>query len=344
MACLTGWLAVYGRTSAEAAIRVDENDIIGRHFLALGPRRADVVLGIGDDAAVLKPPAGMDLISTTDSLVEGTHFLPGTDPRSLGYRALAVNLSDCAAMGARPLWALLSLVMPSADDAWLGAFAGGLGELLSAHEVALVGGNLARGPLSITVQLMGSVARGRALRRDSARAGDLLFVTGTLGDAAAGLAVLQRRLRVPDAAPLLQRFGFPEPRVALGLRLHGIASAAMDISDGLAADLPRLLVASGLSATVDVEALPLSPALRAAFGAEAWRLAVSGGEDYELLIAAPPVQRAALLAAAWATHTSLAEIGVLAAADAVPAGERLRWRQRHDLIRLGTTGFDHFGS
>lgn len=321
---------------------MDEAEIIARHFLGLGARRADVPLGIGDDAAVLRPPPGQELVCTTDALVEGTHFLPGADPRSLGHRALAINLSDCAAMGARPLWATLSLVMPAADDAWLAGFAAGLGALLRSHEVALVGGNLARGPLSITVQLLGSVAPGMALRRDAARAGDLLFVTGTLGDAAAGLAVLQGRLPAAGNELLRQRFEFPEARVALGRALPGVASAAMDLSDGLAADLPRLLAASGLACTVDVELLPVSVALRAALGDGAWRRAAVGGEDYELLIAAPAAHRAALQAAADAAGTALTAIGTLLAATAQPHDEPLRWRRRHDLIRLPAASFDHF--
>jgi thiamine-monophosphate kinase len=322
---------------------VNESEIIDRYFRPLGPRRDDVRLGIGDDAAVLVPPAGMELVSTTDTLVEGSHFLPGADPRSLGHRALAVNLSDCAAMGARPLWALLSLVLPSVEEEWLSGFAAGLGPLLQRHAVALVGGNLTRGPLSITVQLTGCVAPGTALRRDAARAGDLLYVTGTLGDAAAGLAVQQQRLRVADPAPLLRRFCFPEARVELGLRLPGIASAAMDISDGLSADLPRLLAASGLGMVVDVARLPLSAALRAACGAEAWRVAAAGGEDYELLIAAPPAQRAALESAAAATRTPLTELGELHATGPASAVVPVAWQRGCDLIQPPAAGFDHFG-
>jgi thiamine-monophosphate kinase len=193
------------------------------------------------------------------------------------------------------------------------------------------------------VQLTACVAPGQALRRDRAQAGDRLYVSGTLGDAAAGLAVQLQRLHPADPAPLLQRFCFPEARVDLGLRLHGIASAAMDLSDGLAADLPRLLAASDLAATIDVERLPLSAALRLACGADAWRLAAIGGEDYELLVAAPPAQRAALLAAAAASGTALTEIGALHAGGAVAAGAaQLAWRKGHDLMQPPAAGFDHF--
>jgi thiamine-monophosphate kinase len=276
----------------------DELQLIER-LLHAGARRDDVRLGIGDDAAVLVPPAGHELVLTTDALVEGAHFLSGAPPRSLGHRALAVNLSDVAAMGAAPAWALLSLVLPQADTAWLEEFALGFGALARAHGVALVGGNLARGPLSITVQLAGLIPAGSALRRSGAGSGDLLYVSGTLGDAAASHAVHGGTLAASaaDAAFLRQRFEYPTPRVGLGRALAGLASACIDVSDGLYADLGRLLAASGCGARVQVDRLPLSPALERSAGTGAWRQALAGGEDYELCFTVPPQRLAALEAA-----------------------------------------------
>jgi len=189
-----------------------EAGLIERFFGRLGAARTDVSLGVGDDAALLEVPAGQQLVLTTDALVEGVHFLPGADPRSLGHRALAVNLSDVAAMGATPAWALLSLNLPVIEESWLAQFAAGFDALARQHEVALVGGNMSRGPLSITVQAAGLVARGTALQRSTARAGDLLCVSGTVGDAAAG--------RTLQSAELRQRFEFPTPRIALGAALR----------------------------------------------------------------------------------------------------------------------------
>src|SRR3984885_11406831 len=211
-----------------------------------------VILGIGDDAALLDMPPGTELIVSVDTIVAGRHFPEGADARSIGHRALAVNLSDFAAMGATPAWATLALTMPGADGAWLERFAAGLLDLADANGVALVGGDTTRGPLTISVQLLGHVPRGAALRRSGARAGDLLAVTGTLGDAGAGLefvgAVLPETR--PAALELIRRFEYPGPRVRFGLAARGIATAAMDLSDGLVGDLPKLAQASGLAAHV----------------------------------------------------------------------------------------------
>ena len=320
---------------------MNESEIITRFFLPLGAQRRDVALGIGDDAAVLAVPAGMELIATTDTLVEGRHFLPGSAARSLGHRALAVNLSDCAAMGATPSWALLSLVLPTADEFWLEEFSAGFGALALAHNVALVGGNLTRGPLSITVQLMGLVASGRALRRSGGRPGDCLCLTGCVGDAAAGLAVQQARLVATDsaaAAALCERFEFPEPRVQLGSALGEIASACIDISDGVQVDIARLAASSHCGAALTVEQLPISAALRQAAGAEAWRYALHGGEDYELAIAVLPARLEALQELARTCATPLTVVGQLRAAPG------LSCRHQGREITGDTAGFDHFGS
>jgi thiamine-monophosphate kinase len=293
----------------------------------------------------------MALVMTTDSLVEGAHFLRGAAPHSLGHRALAVNLSDCAAMGARPLWALLSLVLPRADDAWLAQFAAGLAAQLRAHGVALVGGNLARGPLAITVQLTGAVAPGQALRRDRAQVGDELFVTGTLGDASAGRAAQLSQMSGSDSnlQALVRRFEYPEARVALGCRLPGLASACIDLSDGLLTDLPRLLQASNVYCELELQRLPVSGPLQAVAGTGAALLALRGGEDYELLIAAAPRHRAALLGAAAACGTPLTQIASLATGTGAEPWLRLRdatgrtVELAHDLIPAGGERIDHFG-
>lgn len=321
---------------------IDETALIARYFSGLGAPRADVILGIGDDAALLRAADGCELVTTTDTLVEGTHFLPGEDPRSLGHRAVAVNLSDLAAMGADPCWALLSLTLPAADEAWLQGFADGCGALLRAHGVALVGGNLARGPLNIALTLTGQVPAGAALRRDGGQSGDLVCVSGTPGDAAAGLAL---RLAAPAAnagddarsrAALLRRFGYPEPRVALGRALRGIASACIDVSDGLVRDLGRLAQASGCGALLLAAQLPLSPALRAVAGDAALLRALYGGEDYELLFTVPGGSHERLRAAAEASATPVSVIGSL-------QPERGLWLQRETRREsLRDAGFDHF--
>src|SRR6202789_1662520 len=239
-----------GRTNMEADL--GEFELIRRFFMrGDAAAKSGVLLGIGDDAALLQLPAGSDLVVAVDTIVSGRHFPEGADARSIGHRALAVNLSDMAAMGAMPAWATLALTMPGADAAWLERFAAGLLDLADAHGVALVGGDTTRGPLTISVQLLGHVPRGRALRRRGARAGDLLAVTGTLGDAGAGLqfvgAVLPETR--PAALELIRRFEYPAPRVRFGLAARGIATAAMDLSDGLVGDLPKLAKADGLAAT-----------------------------------------------------------------------------------------------
>jgi len=316
----------------------DESAIIERFFRHLGAVREDVVLGIGDDAALLRAAGGCELVQTTDALVEGVHFLPDSPPRSLGHRALAVNLSDLAAMGADPAWALLSLTLPQADERWLAEFATGFGLLAREHGVALVGGNLSRGPLTLTVMLTGQVPSGAALRRSAGRAGDELWVSGTLGDAAQGLELLRSPDRVPSAEEhwLRQRFAYPAPRVALGRALRGLASACIDLSDGLWTDLPRLAGASGCGAELELECLPIAPALRAVAGESAWQRALVGGEDYELCFTAAPGQAAPLLALADRLGVPLTRCGRLRA----EAGVQLR--RGPDVIQFSHSRCDHF--
>ena len=299
-----------------------------------------VILGIGDDAAVLRLPPDTELVAAVDTVVAGRHFPISTDARSIGHRALAVNLSDLAAMGATPAWATLALSMPSLDEAWLEGFAAGLLDLADAHGVALVGGDTTRGPLTVSVQMMGHVPRGAALRRSGARAGDLMAVTGTLGDAGAGLAFVttppapENRLA---ALELIRRFDYPTPRVRFGLAARGIANAAMDLSDGLVGDLPKLAQASGVAAHVAIERLPLSSAMRAAVPpAQARDLALAAGDDYELLLAVPARRYTELDEAAGQLNLTLTTIGEFR------DGGGVTWLLNGREFTPGVRGWDHF--
>ncbi|HEX6834619.1 MAG TPA: thiamine-phosphate kinase [Rudaea sp.] len=246
--------------------------------------RDDVRLGIGDDAALLAVPPGWQLAVSADTLVAGVHFPAATAPFDVGWKSLAVNLSDLAAMGATPAWALLALTLPHGDVRWVAEFADGFAALAREYKLALVGGDTTQGPLSITVTIHGFVPEGGALLRSGARVGDAVYVTGTLGDAAGGLRGLDRA----DAAPLVERLNRPTPRVAQGLLLRGRAHACIDVSDGLAADLGHIARASGVGALIDADSLPASPALLARFDTDARRaLQLAGGDDYELCFTAP---------------------------------------------------------
>jgi len=314
-----------------------EWQLIERHFRDLGASRDDVTLGIGDDAALLRVPDGAELVLTTDALIEGAHFLPGAHAKSLGHRALAVNLSDIAAMGASPSWALLSLNLPAANDTWLRDFAIGFGALAHQHEVALVGGNLTRGALSITVELAGLVPAGEALRRGGAHEGDLLYVSGSIGDAATSLTLAgDQRSDSDDGRFLRHRFEYPTPRVALGQALRGVASACIDVSDGLYADAQRLLEASGCGAELQIESLPVSAPLQRVVGALAWQAALRGGEDYELCFAAPAqfAQRVDELAVR--TGQPITAIGIVRGAPGITL------KSENKVMQFSASGFDHF--
>lgn len=263
-----------------------EFELIARHFRR-PPRDAGVVLGVGDDCTLLAPTPGQQLAVSVDTSVAGVHFPGEAPPSAIGHRALAVSLSDLAAMGAKPRWCLMSLTLAEAEDAWLADFAAGFHGLCESAGISLVGGDVTRGQLAIGVTVHGEVAPNEALRRDGARPGDLLVVTGNLGGAHGGLRAWQAGER-DLAHPLLRAYLLPQPRLAAGLALRGLASAAIDLSDGLLADLGHLLEASGLGATLEPEALPLGEGLVDALGPEAARqAALSGGDDYELLLAMP---------------------------------------------------------
>ncbi|PBJ83774.1 thiamine-phosphate kinase [Lysobacteraceae bacterium NML93-0399] len=299
--------------------------------------RADVALGIGDDAALLQPPLGRQLVVAMDTLNSGVHFPPATAPADIGWKALAVNLSDLAAMGALPAWCTLSLSMPEPDPVWVDAFLDGFDALARAHDVALVGGDTTRGPLSVCVTAFGLVAPGAALRRNGAQAGDDIWISGTPGDAAAALAQWSDGgTRDPVLRARLDR---PTPRVELGLALAGHAHAAIDVSDGLLADLGHVCRASGVGAMLDIDAVPVSAALRNAVDDVHARRALqaSGGDDYELCFTAPVSARDAIVAAGAASATPVARIGrmIEGAGIAVSTGEGAPWSPAR-------AGWDHF--
>lgn len=272
---------------------MNEFELIRSYFAGQGLAREDVVVSIGDDAAVVAPPPGMQEVLTTDMLVAGRHFFADADPRSIGHKALAVNLSDIAAMGATPAWFTLDLSLPSADPQWLRAFARGLFGLADQYRTQLVGGDTVRGPLAVAIQLCGMVPAGGALRRQGAQPGDRIYITGTLGDAA--LALSHRRgaldLTEPERLQVIQRLEYPQPRVAAGEALRALASSCIDVSDGLYADLGHVLEASAVGAQLISEKIPLSPVYRrhseTVGGAE---LALSNGDDYELCFTVPPAK------------------------------------------------------
>ena len=318
---------------------LSEFALIERYFRRCGAQRSDVRLGVGDDAALLGVPGGSELVAALDTLVAGVHFPQGSPPASIGHRALAVNLSDLAAMGARPAWALLALTLPQADETWLEEFATGLGDLARAHDVALVGGDTTRGPLCVSVQLLGHGPAGGALTRGGGNAGDVLFVSGTCGDAAAGLAIEQRRLTGPPEVRswLRERFLRPAPRVALGEQLRGFASACIDVSDGLLADAGKLASASHVGVELSYSEVPLSEPLAALLGERRAReLALTGGDDYELCFAVPPHNIARLLAQLPPQDWRYTRIGALRAAPgASVVGDGT-------VMEFSHSGYEHF--
>jgi thiamine-monophosphate kinase len=277
---------------------MDEFALIEQFFAGRGVSRDDVRLGIGDDAAVTCCADGFELVIATDTICEGTHFLPGTSPGALGHRCLAVNLSDLAAMGAEPLWCTLALSLPQSEPGWVQSFADSFFSLAEHHAIALIGGDTVRGPLSMTVTVHGRVKPGKAIRRDGAQDGDYIYVTGVPGLAAAGLRLLRDSGGCEDnAAQQVRRFLYPQPRVKEGNALGGLATAMIDVSDGLRADVSRLLAASGLGARMDLIRLPLGEV-----GADdALELALNGGDDYELCFCIPPEREPELnrLVASW---------------------------------------------
>ena len=321
-----------------------EFDLIARYFTR--PVR-HAALGVGDDCALLAPRPGMQLAISSDMLVEGRHFFADVDPEALGHKALAVNLSDLAACGAKPLAFTLALALPRVDESWLAGFSKGLLALADAHGCELVGGDTTQGPLNICITVFGEVPAGQALLRSGARAGDDIYVSGTLGDARLALEALLGHIHLPDEllAQARQRLERPTPRVALGLALRGIASSAMDVSDGLLGDFGHILKASGVGASIrtdeTIKLIAAGAYPSSATGQFDQKLlqqcTLAGGDDYELLFTAPPQHRAAVAAAAAQSQTAVTCIGQVEAAP----GLRLVDAQGQP-VQHRFASFDHF--
>ncbi|MGO9444558.1 MAG: thiamine-phosphate kinase [Thiobacillaceae bacterium] len=324
-----------------------EFDLIEKYFTR--PTRS-AVLGIGDDAAVVQLSPGMELAITTDMLLAGRHFSPSDGPGTVGHKALAVNLSDLAAMGAAPRWVLLAIGLPDADARFLRGFTGGFFGLAQQFGVELIGGDTVRsGLLTLSITAMGEVPAGKALRRDGAMEGDDIWVSGTLGDAAAALAHHRGALRLTtaEAAACFPRLFVPTPRVELGVALRDVAHACIDVSDGFAADLGHILERSGKAAEVDFESLPVSSALKPhAHDQVARDCILAGGDDYELVFTASKDKRPNIAAIAAELELSVSRVGVITATPGQgsgPAGvRRLMIRKDGLRIDLDRTGFDHF--
>jgi len=318
---------------------LNEFEVIREFFARQPVARPDVVLGIGDDAALLGVPAGQELVVSTDLLVSGVHFADDAEAESIGHKALAVNLSDLAAMGATPAWFTLNLSMPSVEVKWIEGFCRGLYALAGRYQVALVGGDTTRGPVTIGIQIMGFAPAGKALRRSTAMAGDRIYVTGQIGDAALGLRLLQGGLQIPEAfrASVLARLHRPEPRVDAGLKIRDLATSCIDISDGLAADLGHILDASGVGARLELERLPRSPAYASVFDVAGWEPALAGGDDYELCFTAPAAHERELVKIFAALGLACTAVGEI---EAQP-GLRI-FDKAGALYQPVKTGFDHF--
>ncbi|MBE0436715.1 MAG: thiamine-phosphate kinase [Methylomicrobium sp.] len=307
-----------------------EFDLIERFFAGKKSLNAVTELGIGDDCALLNVPAGYRLALTADTMVENVHFLAGTDPYDLGYKLLAVNLSDLASMGAEPIAVTLALTLPNVDESWLERFAEGFFELSAHYRIDLIGGDTTSGPLTLTVQAMGIVPAGQALRRSGARPGDGIYMTGKLGDAGLGLKIAQGHFSCSQQQGALERFNRPKPRVEEGLVLRKIARSCIDVSDGLAQDLGHILKQSGVGACLDWEDLPLSNAVKAYIEATGdWTMPLRAGDDYELCFTVP-ADKAALLT------ENFTRIGV------IEDGPGLRIHRFGTTELLRVQGFEHF--
>jgi thiamine-monophosphate kinase len=314
-----------------------EFDLIARHFTRPA---ANAVLGVGDDCALVDVTNGMDLAVSTDTMVLGTHFFPDVDPENLGHKALAVNLSDMAAMGAMPYWATLALTLPNVNHEWLSAFAKGFFDLAQEYDVSLIGGDTTRGPLTLTVTILGEVPAGAALRRSGAKPGNDIWVSGNVGDAA--LAVAHRHGRVvleeADYREAVMRLYEPTPRVSLGQALRGLATSAIDVSDGLLADLTHICRLSGVGATVELNAVPVSSIGAKHIASDAGRTAiVAGGDDYELCFTAHPNSRESIADLTNMLGIPLTRIGQVKRGKGVsllgPDGKA---------VKVDGRGYDHF--
>lgn len=316
-----------------------EFDLIAKHFTRATP---GAVLGVGDDCALLAPTPGMQLAVSSDMLLEGRHFSPQDSPAGLGHKSLAVNLSDLAAMGATPRWATLAIALPDENDAWLTAFARGFFRMADMHAIELVGGDTTRGALTISITVMGEVPPRQALRRDGAQVGDDIWVSGVIGSAALALAYRQGRLFMEqiDAAKVLPALYLPTPRIGLGMALRGLASSAIDISDGLLGDLGHILERSRVGATLEFSALPTLPVAQAYLHeAVARECVLAGGDDYELCFTAPASRHDAVLAAAASASVAVTRIGHIHAEPGLTVID-VNGQPMH----IDKTGYDHFAT
>lgn len=319
-----------------------EFDLITKYFARPTP---SAVLGPGDDCALIAPTPGKQLAVTTDMLVAGTHFLPDTNPKNLGWKALAVNISDLAAMGARPRWVTLAGALPAVDEQWIADFADGFFACAAEYGVDVIGGDTTKGPLNVCITAIGEVEPGRALRRDGAQPGDQIWVSGRPGLASLGLAHLQDKVKLPAPWPRLcvGALEKPRPRVALGLALNGIASSAIDVSDGLLADLGHIAERSGCAAAVKLVQLPHLPKGES-YDADLRRIALecqlTGGDDYELCFTAPGTQSLAIAQIAATLELPLWNIGEMVAGA---TGEVTVLDPDGKPVEFGQKGYDHFG-
>ena len=316
-----------------------EFQLIEQFFKNKGQKRRDVMLGIGDDCALVQPAEGKVIAISCDTLVEGVHFFADMPAHALGYKSLAVNLSDLAAMGAEPAWMTLALSLPEVNQQWLADFSSGLFEAAEYYGVALVGGDTTRGPRCINVTINGQVPKGKALKRSGAKIGDWVFVTGSLGDSALGLDMLRNKqvIKPEHKEYLLNRHYYPTPRVLAGQALRGLASSAIDLSDGLVSDLSHILKASNVGAVIDANAIPLSSSLTESVGAEqALAYALTGGEDYELLFTVPEAQRGAIDTALLHAGVKFVKIGQIC------SGNKIKFTLDGQPFTPEFKGFEHF--
>ncbi|MBX4181206.1 thiamine-phosphate kinase [Sodalis sp. CWE] len=321
-----------------------EIDLIDRFFNKMQKTRQDVIMGVGDDCALLSTNKEELIAVSTDTLIAGKHFMPDIHPTDLGYKSLAVNLSDLASMGADPAWLSLAITLPSINEDWLASFSKSLFRELNYHNMQLIGGDITCGPLSLTMTIQGKVPFGCALTRHGACVGDRIYVTGTLGDSAAGLAILQKRLRIfnlQDRQYLLSRHLRPQPRILQGKALRNIASAAIDISDGAIMDLNHILVRSNCGACINLDSIPYSLALlRHSNQDQALHWALSGGEDYELCFTVSPINDRLLgniVADLNCTNTSFTCIGYI-----IPKNEGIQFMRNNKKVEYSWSGYTHF--
>lgn len=314
-----------------------EFDLIRKHFSR--PAHS-AILGVGDDAALLQPSEGQCLAVSSDTLVAGVHFSEDVDPAQLGWKALAVNLSDLAAMGAHPRWVLLALTLPAADNDWLMQFSAGMYQCADQYGIDLVGGDTTHGNLGMTLTIIGEVPMQQALRRSGAQAGDIIWVSGELGDAALALAGQQHKIQVDEAVlqALQLRLNVPEPRIELGLALRGVAHSAIDLSDGLLADIGHVLVASGVAATIETTSIPVSAAAsHLCEEADFWSYVLAGGDDYELCFTAPESATQVIVELGNRLRLPLTAIGKIEAGSGLTVLNGIG-----QAMTLNTSGYDHF--